>query len=69
MFKTITIDISVEELETLMRKAIQAEYPGMIATDVTFKVESRSVGYGVNECDVKTFTGATVKVSPQRSVG
>jgi superfamily II RNA helicase len=65
MLENISVDISVAELEKLVKEVVEKQF-NKTATKVVFTTETRSVGYGISEHDEVVFTGATVKLVPRR---
>lgn len=66
MFENLTVNITVDELEKLVKEAVEKQF-GKTAANITFNMEMRSTGYGMNERDEEVFTGVTVKLVPRRT--
>jgi hypothetical protein len=64
MLQNITVDISVAELQQLVKDAVEKQF-GMVASNITFNMPTQAVGYGLAERDEKVFTGVTVKLTPR----
>lgn len=66
MLENITVDISVEELEKLVKEAVEKQF-NKTAGKITFNVTTQTTGYGASERDEKVFTGVTVKLTNRRA--
>jgi hypothetical protein len=64
MLENITVDISVAELEKLVKDAVEKQF-GKTAAKITFNFRTVSSGYGHMERDDQVFDGCTVKLVPR----
>jgi len=64
IFNKLTAHLDVEQLRELVKAAAEKESDRPVES-ITFNVESRCEGYGMNERMVQVFTGATIVFGKQ----